>query len=111
MKGTIISITPDFQRIITDCTEAVTLEQLREAIGGGYIELIPFFNNIEGTDGLIIRCVAFCDEDGKLKKLRFNEIATSLWRNAIRRNGHQSNDVLCGPVAIVFGDKEFMEAF
>jgi len=58
-----------------------------------------------------VQCVAFCDEHGKLDNLPTNVRATELWKAAlIRADSHRLDDVLCGPVAVVYGDAEFMAA-
>jgi hypothetical protein len=95
-----------------------TLDEMRTAIGGGYIELVPWFKTIGvavGPDAMsatIMDCVAFCDEEGKLKHLPVNENATSAWEQAVRRITGKSglDDRLCGTVIILYGDKAFMES-
>ena len=58
------------------------------------------------------RCVAFCDENGKLTGLPMNMPATKLWDNAMRKavGCGASPDFLVGDIAVVFGDEAFMEA-
>jgi hypothetical protein len=77
------------------------LEQLQGNVGG-FIELIPAFNAFEGKP-----CVAFCNEEGKLRGLQPNSKATVMWEFI---NGKSPRDCLVGPVVILTGDKEFMEA-
>ena len=91
-----------------------TLEELRHAAGGD-LELVHGFDSIAYA-GIILHCVAFCDEHGKLEQRPLNELATSLWAQALRRQGMEliddktlkPVDWLVGPVAVLFGDKEFM---
>jgi len=79
-----------------------SLEGLREAVGGP-IEAVPYWHSFNGA-----RCVAFCNEEGKLNKLPLNVKATALWLNYVPHMlGH---DVLVGDVIILTGDSEFMEA-
>lgn len=84
------------------------LEDLQGGIGGGYIELVPGFNRYQGKP-----CVAFCDEDGKRKRLPVNMRATELWYKSVggpvfdTYDGPQ--DILVGPIVIVTGDRELME--
>lgn len=92
-------------------SELERLEMLKDSIGGGYIEPVPYFQTID-RDGQRHRCVAFCDEDGKRKQLALNPKATILWDMAMRRAAGCGchPDYLVGQVAVVFGDAEFMAA-
>jgi hypothetical protein len=99
MNGTLTVIPADGGDIrITTLTRAPTLADLQAGIGGGYIETVPFFNNYEGKP-----CVAFCDEEGKMKRLPLNFRANELWRFG-------GFDWLAGDVIIVQGDDEFRAA-
>lgn len=112
MKGTILTFKP-----FADAPEVATVDGppdlplLKAAIGGGYLEVVPRFNTI-AHDGVRHRCVAFCDEDGKLKQLPVNRPATLLWNAAmLRSHGCGCDpDYLVGQIAVVFGDKEWMAA-
>ena len=86
-----------------------TLDELRAAVGGGYIEVVPFFTSII-VQGKPVHCVAFCDEDGKRKNLTVNRRATLIWDHALRRDHGRplSGDQLVGPVCILYGDGPFM---
>ena len=73
---------------------------------GGFIEQVPFFNVFQGK-----ACVAFCNEEGKNEGLLFNPLASLLW---YRQNGLEGltigQDILVGPVVIIVGDRELMNA-
>lgn len=67
--------------------ESFTLEQLREGIGGGWIEHIPLLNDLPAEElsvelvenGEIPEgCVVVADEEGTLKKQPPNELASVL---------------------------------
>jgi hypothetical protein len=112
MKGTILiyktgTTIPEVQEI----EGSPTLNVLKAAIGGGYLEAVPYFNIIK-RDGKWVRCAAFCDEDGKSKQLPVNMPATQLWDIAmlLTKGCNASPDFLVGQVAVVLGDDEFMEA-
>jgi hypothetical protein len=118
MRGTIVIIDPglDGPRAMT-LDQPATLDELKEAIGGGRLETVPGFTTLP-WGGIVMDCVAFCDEDGKLKNLPHNQIATDLWEQSLRRRGaslttphpfRAEPDYLVGPIAVVFGDREFME--
>ena len=94
---------------ITALDRSPDFTQIKDEIGGGFLEPVPFFDTVM-IKGEVRRCVAFCDEDGKLKNLDFNPGATLLWKSAQVRSRRGVNDVLVGPVAIVFGDDELLEA-
>lgn len=82
----------------------VPLEIITQAVGG-HIEAVPFWSRYHGK-----RCVAFCNEEGKLHGLAFNEHATVAWFAAIGvQRTRMLNDVLVGPVIVLTGDEEFME--
>lgn len=110
MHGTMIVIKTD--GAMTDpksLTGPPELADLQSAVGG-YLELVPYFDSIE-HNGLVARCVVFCNEHGKLDGLPFNGAATRAWDAALTRNGqYRYGDLLVGDVAVLFGDREFMAA-
>lgn len=89
--GKMIVIHPDGSKVFSSLDKAPSLAQLRKAIGGGFIELVPNFSKYAGQP-----CVAFCDEEGKIKGLPENEEASRLWG--------EMQDYLAGPVVIVISD-------
>jgi hypothetical protein len=62
-------------------------ESIKTAIGGGYLEAVPMGNDHS----------AYIDEEGKLKNLPINPVATFLWYKRLR----PMNDFLCGDCVIV----------
>ena len=90
---------------------APKLDELKRALNGGWLESVPYFDTIE-FEGAERKCWVLCDEEGKLKDLAYNKRATALWATALMRHGMTGpmGDVLCGPVVVLFGDDEFMEA-
>ena len=77
------------------------LEQLKAGLDGGRLEVVPQFTRFAGKP-----CVAFCDEEGKLKNLPFNPTAHILWEAAA---GHTiRNDNLVGPIVIIVGAQGFL---
>jgi Domain of unknown function (DUF3846) len=79
------------------------LKDLQARIGGGYIEIVPGFKRYMGKP-----CVAFCDEDGKRKKMPVNIHATELWYGQMK-GPFIHEDMLVGPIVIITGDRELME--
>jgi len=77
------------------------LEQIQEAVGG-WIEKVPFFDTYNNQ-----RAVCYCNEEGKLDRLPYNEKATQLWQ---AQNQNRLDDALVGDVAILSGDKEFIRS-
>jgi len=73
-----------------------TLEELKAAVGG-WLELVPRMQRWHGKP-----CVAFCDEEGKLKQRPINELATAAW-------AFGGYDVICGDVVILTGDRDFLD--
>jgi hypothetical protein len=85
---------------------------LRQAVGGE-IEDVPGFNSIS-YEGVLHRCVAFCNDRGKEYGLPLNAWATALWHSALRRQGYERGlrredgtvaDRLIGNVVVVFDEK------
>lgn len=99
MNGTLTIIHAKGMREVTTHTKPLPLDTLQNAVGG-FIEVVPHFDSFEGK-----RCVAFCNEEGKLRNLPLNAEATGLW-NWTKRHG----DFLVGSIAIITGDAEFMES-
>jgi hypothetical protein len=119
MKGTMLILRPgDIEKVEVKKYDGVapTLEELKSALGGGYLEVVPgFFTMAYG--GTVLNAVAMCDEDGKRKELPLNEAATIAWEAALRRQGStlrgpgdRPKDYLVGTVIVLFGDKEFSES-
>lgn len=109
MNGTMLIISPGGSIKTSPLTAAPDLERLQEELGG-YLEQVSRFDTIMYHDKLR-PCVAFCDEEGKLKGKKANIRATQMWTVALGRHGIPSpHDVLCGNVVIIFGDRELMDA-
>jgi hypothetical protein len=118
MKGTMLVFDPALiEPKVTAYRSAPDLLDLKNAIGGGYLEKVPMFTSIVHA-GVLHDCVALCDEDGKSKGLPFNAIATARWEAACRREPAYAhllgmktllgNDYLVGPVVVLYGDRDFM---
>lgn len=94
---------------IKEVSGSPSLQLLKEAIGGGLIETVPYFDSIITHTGQLKKCVAFVDEEGKLKGQAINVMANKLWHQAQQRRGHAPiQDVLVGKVCIVWGDEAWM---
>jgi hypothetical protein len=108
MEGTVLIYRPDDDAPevveVTD-KKKIGLEWLQAQVGG-YIELVPGFRRFHFR-GEERDCIAYCNECGKIDDLPFNTVATALWFVAV---GRVFEDYLRGPVLILFGDREFMEA-
>jgi hypothetical protein len=109
MKGKITTIKPDGTETVTEFDRIAKLADLKKAIGGGTVEIIPEFVTFRGDD-----CVAICDDNGKYKNLRINFVAQGYWLVSFNRTvvtvPQPINDVLCGDIAVITGDAEFMDA-
>lgn len=98
---TITIIKSDGTRGSVTCNSKTQYEALRKAVGG-YIETLPYFNKFEGK-----RCVAYCNEEGKLRAMPFNIHAQDLWLEALKKKdgslGHVdvNRTILVGDVAVV----------
>ena len=101
MRGTMIVIQPSGE--VTKRTyinREIPLADLNKAVGG-YIEHVPLFDTYEGKD-----CIVFCNEYGKIQNLPYNKPATDLWRQVSMQ---EIPDHLVGSIAIITGDREFMD--
>jgi hypothetical protein len=80
----------------------VALETLQKLVGG-YIERVPHFGSFGGQ-----KCIAFADEDGRMKAKPINEKATELWFEAAGSKKGVSLDYiknfLVGDVVILLGE-------
>jgi hypothetical protein len=92
-KRLIIIPADDAQEIrVREAEKAPRLQELQD-ICDGYIEAVPHWVEHEG-----MRCVVYCNEEGKMRDLPLNRRATLLWYAAL---GTPVDDVLCGDIAIV----------
>ena len=81
-------------------TNKVKLEDMQKLVGG-YIETVPYFDTYEGEP-----CIAFCDEEGKLKGKARNITATDAWYYGLMSRGipvEPFSDYLVGDILIVQG--------
>lgn len=90
-------IKPDGAREQSTQEHCPDLDQLSAGVGGGLIEIVPYFDKYAGKP-----CVAFCNEEGKLLGQDFNPYATGAWIDAIEP--HALNDYLVGQVIVVGAD-------
>ncbi len=106
MKGKLTILYPPCNMLwhAEDVDSAPDCEKLQKAVEG-YIQLVPSFNHYKGNP-----CVVFCNEEGKLDGLDINLTATNAWHEVLTKAGIPCTDVLVGPVAIVTGDNELLEA-
>jgi hypothetical protein len=100
-------ITPQDQAMTkgVELTKQPTLKQLQDGVGAngkpGLIEIVPLFNHLFGRP-----CVAFCNEEGKLKNLPLNMFAQHLWEEAVGRIIRE--DHLVGNIVIIVADRAFL---
>jgi hypothetical protein len=96
--NTLYTLLPSGKVEATPLERLPTLEEMQRAVGG-YIETVPYLDQYDGKP-----CVAFCNEEGKLKAEPINDRATGLWVQALKRRNMVPNDILVGAIAIVTGD-------
>jgi hypothetical protein len=109
MNGTMLIISPSGSIKTCPLHAAPDLDRLQEELGG-WLEQVSRFDTVM-YHGSLRPCVAFCNEEGKLKGMKTNLRATQMWTIALGRHGIPSpTDILCGNVVIIFGDRELMEA-
>lgn len=99
MNGKCLIIAVDGTETEIDFDHVPTLAEMKSAINNGWVEVVPYFETFRG-----INCLAICDEEGKVKRLPVNMKATEHWHQQVR-----PADFLVGPIAIYYGDDEFMK--
>jgi hypothetical protein len=111
MQGKLLIYRPyESSPVISEFTSEPDIAEV-SALVGGELAPVPGFLSIE-HDGVIRRCVALSDADGKRKGLPLNRAATVLWDSALRRDmgvgliRHDGSraDQLVGVVVVLFGD-------
>jgi hypothetical protein len=102
VKGKLTIVHPDGRFEDEQLISAPSLARL-QAIVGGFIEKVPDFEVING-----VRCEVLCNEEGKLRGLPRNPVATSLWAEAAGIAPGRMPDELVGAVVILTGDDEFL---
>ena len=116
MHGTLLVFQPHALPQVRECSQPPSLEEV-QAVVGGDLEVVPGFRTIRYGD-VVMDCVALCNANGTLKSLAMNNLATIAWKEALRRSTDtrlsrsdpMPTDALVGPVAVLFGDREFMDA-
>jgi hypothetical protein len=106
MTGTMMTINTDRTITTKEYDRELPLKDIQDAVGG-YIETVPYLTTVY-NDGKPQPCVAFCNEEGKIRGLDHNPSATTLWHELVPHM--RGVDVLNGPVVIIWGDDDFMEA-
>lgn len=117
MEGSMLIISPNGTERLVEIVGEPTLEFFKTGLNNGHIEVVPFFRHVLYKGKVINDCVAFCDEEGKLKRLPYNQTATEQWQSSLQRQGRtlyektgEAKDTLVGPIIVVWGDKDFMAA-
>ena len=110
MNAYLLNLDPHLIKIEPkELTQQPTLKEL-QAIVGGWIERVPFFDKI-CVGGDWHPCVAFCNEESKLQGLARNHAATEMWRLSLHhtRQHGLGSDYLAGSIAIVYGPQAFID--
>jgi len=116
MRGTLLVFQPHALPHVREFSQPPTLKEV-QAVVDGDLQVVPGFCSIRYGD-VVMDCVALCNANGKLKGLAMNDLATIAWKEALRRaveaglwrSEVMPTDPLVGTVAVLFGDREFMDA-
>lgn len=80
----------------------------------GLLEMVPHFDQWIDAEGKLRECVVYADQEAEMKGLEINHYASAIWNYIADLKGIdyrlRRRRQLAGPVVIVFGDEEFMEA-
>jgi len=77
---------------VREAAKEPPLQELQDLVDG-YIEIVPQWSRHFGQ-----RCIAYCNEEGKLRGLPMNHRATAFWWAAL---GQRVDDVLVGDIVLV----------
>ena len=116
MRGTLLVFQPHAVPQVREFSHPPSQEEVQVVVGGD-LQVVPGFRTIRYGD-VVMGCVALCNANGKLKGLAMNDLATIAWKEALRRaveaglwrSEIMPTDPLVGTVAVLFGDREFMDA-
>jgi hypothetical protein len=100
-KNYLVVVKPVNEPTIEELLMVPTFHKIKAGLNGGLLEIVPYFNKFMGRP-----CVAFVDEEGKMKNLTPNRTAQLLWEKAY--GGPILEDYLVGNVVIVIGSPEFL---
>ena len=106
MRGTMLTLKVDGTTSRQDFSEMPHISVFQKAVGG-YIEVVPHFHSI-WFEGKTESCVAFCNEEGKLRGAPVNPTANVLWQ--VAAGPKAGRDTLVGDVIVLYGDDDFMDA-
>lgn len=105
MQGFMMTIEAGGISYIEPLSNSPSLDWLQSKVGGN-IEAVPYWDTIADDKGTH-KCVVFCNEEGKLNQLPFNDVATHFWH---RYQSQPVSDFLVGNIVIIWGDDELMES-
>ena len=116
MHGTLLVFQPHSLPQVTEFSQPPSLEQVQSVVGGD-LQLVPGFRTIR-YGAVVMDCFALCDANGNHQGLPINNLATIAWKQALHRavdaglwrSEVMPTDLLVGTVAVLFGDREFMDA-
>jgi hypothetical protein len=103
----LIKLRSDGQREVSAIVVGPSLIDLQTMVGG-YVEIVPHWKTYQGQ-----LCIAYANEEGKVKGLPFNLEATELWYKQLQYARQQSvtGDILVGDIAIVTGTSAELKQF
>jgi hypothetical protein len=116
MRGTLLVFEPHALPQVREFSQPPGLEEV-QAVVGGDLQVVPGFRTIR-YGAVVMDCFALCNANGKHKGLAMNDLATIAWKEALQRaveaglwrSEVMPTDPLVGTVAVLFGDREFMDA-
>jgi len=116
MRGTLLVFQPHALPHVREFLQPPSQEEV-QAVVGGDLQAVPGFRSIR-YGNMVMDCIALCDANGNLENLAINNLATIAWKEALRRavdaglwrSELMPTGPLVGTVAVLFGDREFMDA-
>jgi len=102
--GIIVTTNENISIAVPDNGTHFALEELKEAIGGGYIEPYYLHDQIQLCSNIPlarVNWIMFGDDEAKHKSLPLNQIATSIFRDAFKTRDTIRGDVILVPFKMV----------
>ena len=99
-----VTIKPDGELISSVEKKPPDWKVIQKYVEGSF-QLIPYFSSLEFDGRKLNRGTAYANEEGYIKGMAFNPLATACWMKACPEGDPQRMQ-LCGPVLFVAKEKE-----
>lgn len=102
-----IIISPDGKIVCETHKKLPDWRELQKYVGGLF-QIIPYFSSMELDGTKYNRGTAYCNEEGWLKDMDFNPLATAMWMKACPK-GDPERMHIAGPLLFIVKEKTNVE--